>query len=112
MLTPHAHPPPSLALPLQIAAEGRLGGDGALQLGGHRVALFYFRAGYTPAGVVRCSLCPLLTWAAQSPYPHVACLPRPSSRTGGESPLLSPAAHRSRVCRLPLGDAVGRAAAD
>ncbi|PSC71148.1 glutathione synthetase [Micractinium conductrix] len=33
----------------QIAAEGRLGGDGALQLGGHRVALFYFRAGYTPA---------------------------------------------------------------
>lgn len=32
----------------QIAAEGRLGSGGELQVGGQRVALVYFRAGYTP----------------------------------------------------------------
>ncbi|KAL4424506.1 hypothetical protein ABPG77_006815 [Micractinium sp. CCAP 211/92] len=32
----------------QLAAEGRLGPDGSLTVGGHRVALVYFRAGYTP----------------------------------------------------------------
>lgn len=37
-----------LLLPTQIAAEGKLGPDGRLTIGGHPVAIVYFRAGYTP----------------------------------------------------------------
>ena len=40
--------PCSCPAPVQLAAEGRLGADGQLELGGHPVAVVYFRAGYTP----------------------------------------------------------------